>query len=313
MGVNENAFASKSERQNFYKLCRTWGNKYPIYHNLPFLNVFNPKNLICLSDWKNIRKITLTPKEIAQLKKTSIDYTLCDANDKPILCIEFDGLQEGINVGTSYHPSYPSQPDPWRQEITELKLKVAYGSLFPYVVVASRQFENISRDINLTLVDGVIGSVMAHRAMSERFSEGVDPAELGMSVDEFNSTPPHIRDELIQDWVLEVEVEADMINNPITQKRWELQGNLQVTSFSSKYVEHPSADKAATIQERRALLEKAVRNGATVTLHTPDCGDVSATAWLPNFQAIGFSPYTLIEDIAFILAAEKLKQKRQGK
>jgi hypothetical protein len=72
MGVNSNAFASKSEQQNFYKLRRTWGEKYLIYHNLPFLNVFNPKDLIDISDWKNIREITLTDVEFARLKKTSM-------------------------------------------------------------------------------------------------------------------------------------------------------------------------------------------------------------------------------------------------
>lgn len=41
-------------------------------------------------------------KEIAYLNTTSIDYALCDYSDKPILCIEFDGLCQGFSVGNKY-------------------------------------------------------------------------------------------------------------------------------------------------------------------------------------------------------------------
>jgi hypothetical protein len=243
---------------------------------------------------------------------TSIDYTLCDQNDKPILCIEFDGLQQGVNIGTDYYASQLSHPNPWRQEIMELKLKVAYGSVFPYFVVASKHFENISPDIALTIIDGIIGTVMANRAKSERFSKGLNLAELGVSTEEFDSYTPDVRDELIQDWAIGVEVEAEMENNPITQERWKLKKALGITSYSIQFVEYPSADNAATVKERQVLIETAIMNGATITIHTNDGGDVSATAWLPNFKAVGFSHYSLTEDIAFILAAEKLKQKRRN-
>lgn len=47
MSVKRNVFGSNTERQNFYKLSRQWEDKYRIYHNLPFLNVF---------DWKRVQK-----------------------------------------------------------------------------------------------------------------------------------------------------------------------------------------------------------------------------------------------------------------
>jgi hypothetical protein len=46
MGTNKQVFGSNSERSNYYKLSRQWASAYRIYHNLPFLNVFNTKGLL---------------------------------------------------------------------------------------------------------------------------------------------------------------------------------------------------------------------------------------------------------------------------
>src|SRR5437588_6282292 len=109
MGVNHRVFASEPERDYYYKFRREWGPRYNIYHNLPFLNVFS------------ISKMHLNGKEQSRLKKTSIDYTLCDGNDSPLVCIEFDGLFDGVNIGSHYVPA--RQPDSeWREEIFSLKL-----------------------------------------------------------------------------------------------------------------------------------------------------------------------------------------------
>lgn len=97
MRVKQHVFGSFSERGNYYKLIRQWSKDYYIYHNLPFMNIFD-------IDKKMIKKLKLSESQIDFLKKTSIDYTLCDLEDKPIVCIEFDGLQQGFNLGTKYYP-----------------------------------------------------------------------------------------------------------------------------------------------------------------------------------------------------------------
>jgi len=40
----------------------------------------------------------LSDEEYEQLKKTSIDFTICDKKDKTSCLHEFDGLQDGFNV-----------------------------------------------------------------------------------------------------------------------------------------------------------------------------------------------------------------------
>lgn len=314
MGIQKTVFASKPERENYYKLSRTWGGKFRIYHNLPFLNVFTPQNLIDLSDW-DIQQITLTETEFNQLKKTSIDYTLCDDQDTPILCIEFDGLQEGFNVGKEYHPedSFGPYISPWRQHIMQLKLKVAYGSLFPYFIVGSVQFEDVTPQTKLTIVDGIIGEVLANRAKHEKFSRGIDFQETPYTEQEFNALPPWDQQEVIQDWVLGVEVEADMVNNPITQKRWEMASKLGIRGFRIEFLCNPPMSNNMTPKQRMHAFNHAVLFGNKLTLQTDDCGEVDATVWLPNFKVMNFSGSDLLEDLAFILASEKLQMIRARK
>jgi hypothetical protein len=166
----------------------------------------------------------------------------------------------------------------------------------------------------MMFVDGIIGEVLSSRAAHDRFSREFDPEELGYSQEHWDSLPEWEQRELVQDWAIGVEVEASMAHNPITKWRWEqtrMQFNAQgVKSWRYEYLTYPSADRAETMQERVVLINQAILNGSRVTLETPDCGEVSAEAWLPNFKVFGYSGLELLEDIACILALEKLKRLR---
>lgn len=106
MGVRETVFGSKEEKRYYTKLQKTWGNKLNIYHNIPFLNVIRAKDELI---GENYSKFKISEEEYDQLKKTSIDFVVCDKKDKPIACIDFDGLQQGFNVGRICHLSRPSE------------------------------------------------------------------------------------------------------------------------------------------------------------------------------------------------------------
>lgn len=303
MSIKKNVFASKAERQNYYKLSCTWGDNYRIFHNLPFLNLFETKDL----------PFKLNDLEIARLKKTSIDYILCNKQDCPVICIEFDGLQEGYNIGTEYHQDLLPESNPWREEITELKLKVAHASLFPYFVVGSKYFDDITTKVKLTIVDGIIGTILSNQATHARFAQGFDPIELGYSREEFDDLPEWDQHEMIQDWVTGVEVHADMENNPVSRKSAQLHRSSKITSWGCAYLSSPNPDTAKTFEERAKLIEKSIRKGCKVTLHTHDCGDVVAEAWLPEFKIVGYYGWGLCENIATILAIDKLERIRANK
>lgn len=329
MGINKQVFASNPERDNFYKLNHRWGDKYRLYHNLPFLNVFNTKGLVNpekINSFEGFADPTVPAELIIddidfnRLKKTSIDYTLCGDDERPILCIEFDGLKDGFNTGTEYR--FDGPPDPWRELITSLKLKVAHGSLFPFFVVGSREFRDLSEEAQLTMVDGIVGDVLAGRETRDRFGKGFVPEDAGWSQEEFDRLSPSQQNEVVQDWAIGVEVEADMTHNPISVRAAELQRQMPF-SHTTQYLSYPDADAAKTVPERKKLLDAAVYSGCRCTLHggiemsngertyrTPTIGPVSATVWLPNFKAPGCSSMlTLLENMAILAALEKAKKK----
>ncbi len=334
MGTNKQVFGSNSERDNYYKLSRQWGNSYRIYHNLPFLNIFNTKDLLNTkklysSSWFDSNepdKLSIGDIDYNRLKKTSVDYTLCDQSDRPLVCIDFDGIKDGFNVGTDY--KFDGPPDPWRELITGLKLKVAHGSMFPYFVVGYDHFKDLSDKVELTMVDGIIGQVLSSLETQDRIAQGFKPEEVGWTREDFDNLPPDEQHEVIQDWVIGVEVEAEMKNNPISIKVSELERQIRLLCACT-WLSYPNADNAKSVDERRRLLDEAVSKGCRTTLngemHMEDgkvtylsctLGPISATVWLPNFKAPGcYSVLGLVENLSKLVALEKarrLMEKREG-
>jgi hypothetical protein len=296
MGVKDQVFASNAERRNFYKLSKQWGQQYRLYHNLPFLNIFDTKNLLEFSD-DQIKIINISDIEFSRLKKTSVDFTLCDEKEKPQICIDFDGYQEGYNVGTKYHSKYAH--DSWKETIYDLKLKVAHGSLFPYFVFSSDQFKDLSKNICLTIVDGIIGEVFSKKAANERFSKGLKAEDLGLSDEEFNQLPSWDQDELIQDWAFGVEVEADFENNPIYKKSAELR---TVVGFDHGYSGRSEPIKLPA----NAAFDKALFHGTKYTMDAKELGKIEISVLLPNSKSPYFIGITLADEIAHLLALDKL-------
>jgi len=304
MAVKKNVFPSKSERKNFYLLSRTWGDRFNIYQNLPFLNVFDWKNLFNATDLTNFE---LSEIDQNRLKKTSIDFTLCDKRDNPILCIEFDGLQDGFNVGEKYYPGKINKiPNPWRTQITELKLKVALGSMFPYFVVGYQPFQEFKRDFQLTIVDGIIGEVLANKYVQREVSEfSVD--KTGFSEEEFDQLSEFDKHEVIQDWLFGVEITGEMENNPIAKKRSQLHLELNANSWTSMPLNYPAFEPSDIDGYNARILA-----GYKVIYHTEDLGDVHGEVLLPHFNVPYYSGY-VTEEIAGLLALQRIQNMRSLK
>ncbi len=299
MGVNKQVFGSDQERRVFQRLNRTWGGKYKIHHNLPFLNVFNTDNLISLDTGKQLR---LSESDRDKLKKTSIDFVLCDSNDSPLVCIEFDGMRKGFNTGTEYVARKAPIRNGWRKVITELKLKVAHASLFPYVVVCAQYFEDVSNQTRLNIVDAIIGSVLAFRAKDEVLAIGFDPEECGFSKDGFNALSRSEQDEIIQDWLIGVEVQANMEHNPVYRRSAELSeriGGGAAYSFLS-YPELPES-----IPERVVAMKNALLHGVRCVVTDKKGRQYVGEAWVPNFKTPFVSEYGFMMELAELIALDK--------
>ena len=309
MGVKNHVFGSNAERDAWKKLQRRWGDKYSLYPNLPFLMVFDTKNLVDISAWPHVAPITITEQDFGRLKKTSIDFILCDDTDKPLVCIEFDGMQDGFNVGTKYRAADPT--DPWRDTIMSLKLKVAHGSRLPYFVVGTREFKDISASVQMCLVDALIGSVLAGRTIQER-AQHFDPEEIGMTREEFERLSLPDQDELIQVWFTGVEVEADVTLNPVFKAKYDLWKSLcrrlGTVQHRTLYVHQPSIDEAETPTRRASLLHKAILHGVRCTVTTEQFGEVTRTIWLPNFNVPGYSAYGFLDEMAELVTLDAVRR-----
>jgi hypothetical protein len=312
MGVKKTVFGSEAERTNYYKLFRQWGEKYKIVPGLPYLTIFTRDNLF---DWNALKTFTISNRDFNKLKKTSIDYTLCDDNDKPLVCIDFDGIHDGFNVGTEYR-FLGTESVPYRREWTELKLKVAHGSFFPYFVVGYDGFEDF-RDLQLTMVDGVIGEVLAGMQVDRQSQEGFKPEAYGLTQAQFDALDAHQRELYQQDWFDGILVEADMTHNPVSIKIHEMQERLHYIA-NHEWLWHPEPDPAVTGPERQRLLNKATYCGCRCWLHSESAikesdvnnmgknAFVTAIVWLPNFCVpfLGM-PSTLAEKLSSLLAYYK--------
>lgn len=297
MGVHESIFGSKEERRNYLKLLKTWGDKFNIYHNIPFLSIFTTKDTLNPLYNEDLDIFELNDQEYDFLKKTSIDYVFCDKNDKPILCIDFDGLQKGFNVGREYFVPNTQKQRKLRKINFELKLKVAHGSLFPYFIVGSEQFKGLADSIYLTIVDAIIGEVLSTKASIEKITSGFNPNECGYNEEEFDELDELEKQEIIQDWVFCIEIENDFINNPITKKVSELSKETNSCGIAFSFIEDSSINKDIWI-------------GVKCEVRNLKYGNATSEIFIPNFK----TPYcwysiSLFYEIAELLALDQIKKR----
>jgi hypothetical protein len=266
-------FGSRAERESFGHLLEQWAKRANVYHNLPFLQVFDLEKLTALLKLDRIQS--------SRLKKTSLDFVICDKKDQPLVAIDFDGLNQGFNIGTSYRG-----PNGWRKQMFELKLRIADSCQFPYLIVRSAQLRFLPGKSKLTVIDGVIGSVLAHMKTVEDWRK-VDFKEMIPNLEKLSTAE---RLEAAQDLLLQIETVAQIESCPITARRWELFKELDINGYEFSPLE---SDGAYGIRAR-------VRKGDA---------QASAKVWIPAFGGCKIDEFTLVENLALLVAAEKLASK----
>jgi hypothetical protein len=280
MKPKESVFGSKAERRRYQQLRKTWSKTCNIHHNLPFLQVLEGRD-------------SVAEEEYELLKKTSVDFTVCTLEeDRPLACIEFDGMQDGFNVGPNYVVGEGARDRPARRRTMELKLKVAHDANFPFFVCGSSLFKGLSGGVDLTIVDGVIGEVFASREKSDRLGRGYDPTEHGYSLEEFDDLPESLQFDLIEDWAIGIDVECDYEWNPIYKKVHNLERKLDIIGHGVMY---PNT-------RDRNLIE------VYGFVESSKLGTAGATVAIPDFQSsCGF--ISLAQEIARLVALEEIARR----
>jgi hypothetical protein len=298
MRIRKSVFGSASERALYKALLTRWSDRFRIYPCLPFFNIIE------------LEEPDLPRGERNYLLKTSVDYTLCDISDQPILSIEFDGIGEGFSRDGKYIAQTISSRDPNRQWKLDVKLRVCEEVLYPLIVISYEEAKPIGPGLNVAIVDGIIGSYLAHRGVGRRANELYE-----LSKEEIDALSSWEQDEYIQDLVLQAEVEMELAWNPISGKLAELQDigyRRGMRGEGFRWLDEPglpSADEFWRTGDPRALsrrvegLKKANRIGCEATVETPE-GPITEVAWMRNIAGIVW-PGTVIEGIARLLAWKK--------
>lgn len=240
MKATATVFGSKAESAAYTSINSEWNWRFNLYLSLPFPMVI---------DFADGR---LTEKEKDFLLKTSLDFTLTDKLcNRPLLSVEFDGLGSGFSYDGVYHPAQGTNDvDPYRKLKLDLKLRVAEAAGYPLVVVAYKETNEIHQDEQMTVLDGVIGQVLAEkwfasqgRKMIEEFSKGS------------NNFPEPERSERLQDAVWDAELFTKLLWNPIFRRAADLLEELVrkglVTNWRHEYLSDRFGSPApATVKVR---------------------------------------------------------------
>ena len=297
MTVKKSIFGSKAEAQGFQSIEHTWGEDYRLIPQFLFSGLFEPDNSI-----KNPSNLFF---------KTSIDYVLSTKEGQPLLAIDFDGLGKGFDREGQYVPVEATR-DPYRKPKFDFKLRYSQKNDFPYYIISYDEFEHLDDEIELTVVDGIIGSTLAGRDFNERIQSVVDERERII-----NNLPSHEQHEYIRDLVISEEIESDFAFNPIIQRTAEVRDKIYAItgSYSWKesirsYEEPTLPDlngpglfgSAESLQARANAMSKVEWWGCVHTLSDTPIGEVSDIAWIRN---AGHS-HTLVREIAELLAYSML-------
>lgn len=310
MKIRQSVFGSRSERFLYKALKTRWGKRFNLFPSLPFPNIID------------IEAGEVTEKEWQFLLKTSVDFTLCEKEgDKPLLSIEFDGLGHGFSRKGKYIQFVPTE-DAYRKLKLDLKLRIAWEVGYPFFVVSYEESLPFGWEMDLTIVDGIIGRVLARRHFLEVMNE-MSQEELEEHIKILASIYPEgsrDRDGYIQDIVVGEEVQAELLWDPIAKEASKLQEQLLqrhvIKSWSYRFVEEPPVPippdffDTEALKKRIEAINYAVRVGCVYSIAT-SFGEVEKTAWVRNIEGFGVSPLTISENIAELLALKEVEKRSQ--
>ena len=296
MAVRDSIFGSKSEARGFHLIEHTWGDRYRLCAQFPWSALFEPASN--RRDTSNL------------FFKTSVDYVLCTREGRPLLAIDFDGWGGGFDRAGEY-VQVEATPDRNRKAKFDFKLRYAKTNDFPYHIIASEEFRALDDGLELTVVDGIIGSVIAKKSFLERA-----PAFLEEHADEIEHIPCADQSDYIQDLATSLEVDCDVEHNPIIHKTFEVMDRVREIAGSmpscSGYrtfeepalptFEWPPWEHLEAFQRRAEALHRVEWWGCIAILEDTPVGEVSEVVKVRNVA----HSMTLVNEIGELMVWRKL-------
>lgn len=296
--IRKSVFGSRGEKELFTSLHTQWGSKFDLWPSLPFAQIIDVGTV----------GHYLKEKERDFFLKTNIDYTLCTRSGRPILSIEFDGLGKGFSRRGEY-VQQAATVDPHRKLKLDLKLKVAQNENYPFFVVSFEESKVLDQDISLTIVDGIIGQVLA----KQEFRKSVETLYED-NRDRIESLPSSSQHEYIQDLVLDAETIAELKWDPIAvlaaKYDHEAYEKGIIKSYKTEYLNDPELPHGdaftdpVILEKRIVAMKNAVRVGCRIIADTTKIAIIE-TVWLRNFEDTIVSPLHIASNIAELLVFKR--------
>lgn len=274
--LRKNMFDSKSEENVYRHLKSNWSDKVEVKTHVPVFNVIN------YQEAKEHPEIT--DSEFNYLSKTNFDFVISTKSYEPLLAIEFDGLGYGYNNENEYVQFYKTK-DPNRKWKLDVKFKVCELSGFPFCIVSFPELEKYADQF--TIVDGIIGQVLANKEFDRRFDEDIHLLEQELA----DIDDPIERQAYVEYYGDERWFDSKWNNNPILRKGWRLINKLWseeklVKAWGTSIGWSPNLEEGYSLGSVHATLnnEKETKLNKEVKVR--------------SFHCKGVSPSTLAEEIA---------------
>jgi hypothetical protein len=296
--IRKSVFGSIGEKELFTSLRTQWGSKFDLWPSLPFAQIIDVGTI----------GHYLKEKERDFFLKTNIDYTLCTRSGRPILSIEFDGLGKGFSRRGEY-VQQETAADPHRKLKLDLKLKIAQNENYPFFVVSFDESRVLDQVTNLTIVDGIIGQVLAKQEFRESIQTLYEDYR-----DRIESLPPSSKHEYVQELVWDAETLAELKWDPIavSAAKYEHEAFEKgiIKSYKTEYLNDPELPDGdpftdlVVLEKRIAGMKNAVRVGCRIIADTPKIAIIE-TVWLRNFEDAIVSPLHIASNIAELLVFKR--------
>lgn len=298
MRLKKSVFGSRSEHYLFTSLQSRWSKNFDVWPSLPF------SSIVAIEETET----PLSAKERNFFFKTSVDYTLCTKRGAPILSIEFDGLGAGYSRQGEYI-QVENSTDPYRKLKLDLKLRISKEIGYPFYIISFEESKALSQDLSHTIVDGIIGQVLAKREFHKKMKTLYDENRQAIE-----SLPACAQREYIQDLVLDAETIAELRWDPIadlaSKYQFEATEKGITKGFKTEFLNDPPLADGDPFEDISVLkrnidaMKNAVRVGCRIIIDTPKIAIIE-TVWIRNFEDGLISPLHIASNIAEMLAFKK--------
>lgn len=214
MSVRKTVQDSKTEGRLIGYLNNCWNDKAIILLHPPVKDIFELDN-------ENISK-----RERQYLDSTHFDFVILSRQElKPLLIIEFDGMEGGYSANGEYIVTSQKLTDRYRKLKFDLKIRICEENNLPIVIISWDEIEGYFENDISTILNGIISSALCREEFNNLFKR---------SEPEFERRISQAQD-IIDSFRIDCEVKAENSTSIIIQESNKLRKELWNLGIIEEY------------------------------------------------------------------------------